>query len=519
MMKFPTTFLASRNNPIPFIETLTTGAGIFLGCMVIAFVLLYGQTKERWNWAAPHQLLSKGCRGVMRIVGLTLVGLLNSFAAMGRRIGSIRRKSWRLIGCVIAGVAVLGVAGFAVWTHQQTIARKGRYIDFDELRLGMSEDDVKVLKGAPSKIDDLTSGTSGVGQQKIQRWLYNGNVEFWGEVILCRLYFRDARLIALDRPLLPPFKAFKDYREKYGVALLQKTNRSGLSRWYFVKDKGLYYNVVGGEIVCEGNYNPKDQESFAGQIIQNEEETDQRAREIHEAEATAAVEETKRQADAAKERANADAKAAAEEAERKTDAAKEPAQAAKERAEMELKTKGLKLVSVCGLRLGMSEADVKIRLGATSEKKGSGIIEGGLVTDKRFVAWFYPKQKLVVLLRDGLAGEIDRKVIAIEGEVIEMEESKGLLLQNIGSTLESKRIEEAESKLGRMLRPPSGFYTEKVKTVDEFTRLVGDSAKSYDSHDQITRFIYHPVNGVYGIAELGFVYRVGIYDTATFSLK
>ncbi|MBR1302171.1 hypothetical protein [Bradyrhizobium sp. AUGA SZCCT0042] len=90
------------------------GTAIFLSSIAVAIVLLYGFTKDRWPWR--------------RIV-------LRSLAAV--------------LALVVVGTAVIIVAQY--W-DQMFPVKLDRQTQYDGLRLGMSKDEVKYIKGIPTTV-------------------------------------------------------------------------------------------------------------------------------------------------------------------------------------------------------------------------------------------------------------------------------------------------------------------------------------------------------------------------------
>lgn len=92
---------------------MTIGTGIFLSSLLLAIVILYGLTKDRWAW-----------RRIVKQTALVLVGLI-------------------FLG-VIAG------AGFYAW--EQVPIRIQQQTEYASVRIGMSPDEVKYVKGYPPQV-------------------------------------------------------------------------------------------------------------------------------------------------------------------------------------------------------------------------------------------------------------------------------------------------------------------------------------------------------------------------------
>jgi len=95
------------------------GTGIFLSSIVLAVVILYGITKDRWRW-----------RRIITHIAL-------AFAAIVVLTGTL-------------------FGGLYFWNHFPIPL--GRQIEYAGLRLGMSPQDVLYIKGYPSGVADEPSG-------------------------------------------------------------------------------------------------------------------------------------------------------------------------------------------------------------------------------------------------------------------------------------------------------------------------------------------------------------------------
>ena len=90
---------------------MSTGLGIFLSSLVFALILLYLITRDRWSWWRIAQRLS---------VGTLIVGVIG----------------------VVAG-------GIYVWDRFRPVPKQTEYAG---LRLGMTMDETKYIKGFPSQV-------------------------------------------------------------------------------------------------------------------------------------------------------------------------------------------------------------------------------------------------------------------------------------------------------------------------------------------------------------------------------
>jgi hypothetical protein len=91
---------------------MTLGTGIFLSSIIISLVILFGITKERWNWK--------------KIV----------------------------IGLILASVGLCIVLFGAIWSYEQYHNRVTPQTEFRSLKLTNTKADVKFIKGAPDVIKD-----------------------------------------------------------------------------------------------------------------------------------------------------------------------------------------------------------------------------------------------------------------------------------------------------------------------------------------------------------------------------
>jgi hypothetical protein len=116
------------------------GTGIFLASLVIGFVMLYGQTKDRWNW---------------------------------------KKIVWRGLGAPI----VIGVIGVGSWLgYIQYEDSKWQILDktdptpiheYDGIKLGMKEDTIIFLKGEPDYIGPENAEIKTISEYRNQ---YEGSV-------------------------------------------------------------------------------------------------------------------------------------------------------------------------------------------------------------------------------------------------------------------------------------------------------------------------------------------------------
>src|SRR4051794_29278741 len=97
------------------------GTAVFLSSMAVCVVLIYGFTKDRWPWR--------------RVIFRTLIGSL-ILAAIG--------------GAIIV---------VAEYWDQLAAVKLARQTEYSGLRLGMSRDEVKYVKGLPPNVvSDVDEG-------------------------------------------------------------------------------------------------------------------------------------------------------------------------------------------------------------------------------------------------------------------------------------------------------------------------------------------------------------------------
>jgi hypothetical protein len=92
---------------------MSIGTGIFLSSLLLAVVILYGLTKDRWRW--------------------------RTFA---------RRLGYFVVGLVVLGVAAGGA--FYVWDHWPR--SKVKQTEYAGVRIGMTQDEVRYVNGYPPTV-------------------------------------------------------------------------------------------------------------------------------------------------------------------------------------------------------------------------------------------------------------------------------------------------------------------------------------------------------------------------------
>jgi hypothetical protein len=118
---------------------MSIGLGIFLSSLVFALVLLYGITRERWNWR--------------RITRSVFVSTL-----------------------ILGGLIIFVAGGIYVWKH--FAATKLKRTEYAGLRLRMTRNEIKYVKGTPSHVLDGVAIPTGTltADKKIEdfdEWAYD----------------------------------------------------------------------------------------------------------------------------------------------------------------------------------------------------------------------------------------------------------------------------------------------------------------------------------------------------------
>jgi hypothetical protein len=110
---------------------MSVGLGIFLSAIVVAIVILYGITKDRWRW---RRVLS---------------GILLIFASI-----------------LVVAAALIGILHF--WDEIPALVSS--QIEYASIRLGMTPDEVIYVNGYPSAVlgDNTHTDESGIWQQVIE---------------------------------------------------------------------------------------------------------------------------------------------------------------------------------------------------------------------------------------------------------------------------------------------------------------------------------------------------------------
>lgn len=198
---------------------MSIGTGIFLSSLLLAIVILYGITKDRWPW---------------------------------RRM--FKRTGIGLLVFVVIGAAAVG----ALYLWNQLPARVGLQTEYAGLRIGMSPDEVMYVKGYPPvvleaeaegewkgfyKVVQTKDLEKGKRVQDYQHWSYNGansniNVEFdktKSSVIAIDCFSNDK----LNR--CPPVAGLKDGDSEKDV--IRKLGTPNISKIQGVAKSMVYSNL------------------------------------------------------------------------------------------------------------------------------------------------------------------------------------------------------------------------------------------------------------------------------------
>jgi hypothetical protein len=119
------------------------GTGIFLSSVVLAVVLLYGITKDRWSW---------------------------------RRI--VKRTALVLLCTIVLGTVI----GVGIYQWQQLPQKPERQTSYAGLRLGMTQDEVTYVKGYPPfiLIEDEDKGfVQSVDATKLEKGKHVNDYQLW----------------------------------------------------------------------------------------------------------------------------------------------------------------------------------------------------------------------------------------------------------------------------------------------------------------------------------------------------
>jgi len=190
------------------------GTSIFLSSITVAVVLLYGFTKDRWPWR--------------RIVFRSLAGVLT---------------------LMVIGAALI----FATWYWDQIFPVKlGRQTEYAGLRLGMSRDEVRYVKGMPPSVvtkdfDVLKSSELPNGRtiNDYPLWVYEGHEHYIHAAFGVGVTVRSIACVSLDMIYrCPPIGDAQDGRSE--AELLHSLGAPSKSE---IKDatKSLEYNDLGIE--------------------------------------------------------------------------------------------------------------------------------------------------------------------------------------------------------------------------------------------------------------------------------
>lgn len=116
--------------------------GIFMGCLLISLVLLYGQTKDRWDWGKPLRFLRS--RNFLIVMLLVVVG--------GVSYPPLKRMS------VVAYERNEAARREAEEAKEMKLRGSERMISLGGVELGMNEEEILLLLGHPSEEESERSG-------------------------------------------------------------------------------------------------------------------------------------------------------------------------------------------------------------------------------------------------------------------------------------------------------------------------------------------------------------------------
>jgi hypothetical protein len=250
-----------------YFASIGTGEGVLLGCVAIALVLLYGHTKDRWDWSLPFRKVARFSSPGAR-----------AFRHRMRGAGKLSNRRWIVfVGC-LALTTILGFLAFKKSRESLASSIEPSFYSKGVL-LGMSHSDVKVLLGSPKSIDSMS--LTWVNQEDIvfEAWHYDEGPE------IRRMYFLGGRVVAMNVTENYSKVSAIGYR-KGGEPSQQMTTSDGLVRLYFCKRGNFYYEVMDGRIAREGRYDPKiiQLPTFLLSVAQSEEDVRYILRELSETE-------------------------------------------------------------------------------------------------------------------------------------------------------------------------------------------------------------------------------------------
>lgn len=187
---------------------MALGTGILLGAIIVAVVILYTQTKDRWNWRKVV------LRSVFSVVGL------------------------------------VAVTGSGIWGYQAYENRLVKTTEFIGVKLGDRASDVKFKRGEPNE----TKGsvwTYDIPDDK--GWQYVslkdnvvGLVFYTGDCLYCN------RLFGLGIG-----STYSDVIERLGEPTLIKPSEDQLARLVYFRNWNLVFSFKTNKVRAFGIYNPE----------------------------------------------------------------------------------------------------------------------------------------------------------------------------------------------------------------------------------------------------------------------
>ena len=269
-------WLLSSYEQTEFLPRISVGTGIFLGSLLISLVWLYGQTKDRWDWAMPVQILI----WLFRWIGRTLL-----------RIGPLYRNKRIQSATALMVISGLTFWGMHAWNKRQSkidgrennisekdtdslpdppksLPYKWTYSDF---YIGLSKEDMTVERGLPAETSLDYFSDEIVHFSGLERVLYPSSRSRLGVLEAHHtIYLKDSFIVAIrfrvgQFPVswwrncglkdITPVKD-GDLIEKFGHPTLVVTSPDATSRDYFFDDFGFMGRIRQGSLSEIAIYDP-----------------------------------------------------------------------------------------------------------------------------------------------------------------------------------------------------------------------------------------------------------------------
>jgi hypothetical protein len=253
---------------------LSTGTGIFFAGLMIALVLLYGQTKDRWNWSKPLILLWNPFLGCCSLVASPFRGIKSKPVKLATAIFSI----------ALPVVAVTLLTQWDTWIAKQpwwgepavpaVVKSKPSDWTYGGVGLGMRLDDLLVEIGAP---ENSYLGSSEHGRI-VKEGIFAGATVFSynSHRVPSSVYLKNSVVVAFE--VTPDEIGNEKWQEwgnnelgrpsnsrellaKFGNAFGDATDTgiagNGLVRWNFFEQHALYCSITSGSLAIVGIYSPE----------------------------------------------------------------------------------------------------------------------------------------------------------------------------------------------------------------------------------------------------------------------